>query len=137
MKKKKQTYAPQKKLYVCPRCMDYHYSIKRSCAKCGCTKCLTSVLRKQPLNLEGIPKEDWIRIISYRETNGYDYMKYEKYYKVARILGVRIPRDDKPSYVMKELRPPKAQRGGFTGIANHAGVSGYVHSVNGGGCVPK
>ena len=81
MKKKKQTYAPQKKLYVCPRCMDYHYSIKRSCAKCGCTKCLTSVLRKQPLNLEGIPKEDWIRIISYRETNGYDYMKYEKYYK--------------------------------------------------------
>lgn len=95
------------------------------------------MLRVPPLNLDNIPKEDWCRIISYRKTNGYDYVKYEAYSKAARELGVRVPRDDKPSYVMKGLRPPKAQRGGFTGAANHAGASGYVHKVNGGSCSPK
>ena len=137
MKKKKQTYLPKKKLYVCPRCLDYHYNTNRNCDKCGCSKGLTSVLRKPPLNLSDIPKEDWSRIISYRKTNGYDYVKYEAYNKVAREFGVRIPRDDKPSYIMKGLRPPKAQRGGFTGVANHAGVSRHVHIVKGGSCSPK
>ncbi len=136
-KKKRQEHKPIKKLYVCPRCMDYHYSTDRRCNGCGCKKGLTSVLRKKPENIKEIPKEDWIRIISYRKTNGYNYMECEKYYRVAKELGVRIPRDDKPSYVMKGLKPPRAQRGGFTGVANHAGVSGYVHSVNGGGCSPK
>lgn len=135
--KKKQNIYNKKKLYVCPRCMDYHYRSNRNCNICGCNKGLTSVLRKKPEDISQIPKEDWKRIISYRKTNGYNYMEYEKYYRVAKEIGVNMPRDDRPSYVMKGLKAPKAQRGSFTGVANHAGVSEYVHSVNGGGCSPK
>lgn len=111
--------------------------MNRNCDNCGCNKGFTSVLKKCPISLNEIPREDWDRIISYRKTNGYNYSRYEKYYRVAKTLGVRIPRDDKPSYIMKGLRVPKAQRGGFTGVANHYGASGYLHNVNGGGCSPK
>ena len=50
---------------------------------------------------------------------------------------VRVLRDDKPSYIMKAVGKPKNQHGGFGGIANHAGVSGYTYTVNGGSCSPK
>lgn len=129
--------SPTKRLYVCPRCLDYHYSTKRNCLKCGCSKGYTSVLRRTPETRDEIPKEDWERIISYRKLNGYNYLECEKYYAKAPLLGVRIPRDDKPSYIMKAVGKPKSQRGGFGGIANHAGVSGYTHTVNGGSCSPK
>ena len=137
MKKNKPGYVMRKRLYVCPKCLDYFFSIKRNCEKCGCSKGLISVLKKQPLSIPEIPKEDWARIISFRKLNGYGYEKCEKYFKTAKALGVKIPRDETPSYIMKGLRPPKSQRGGFIGVANHAGASHYVRSVNGGGCSPK
>ena len=137
MNKKKPIYSNNKKLYVCPRCLEYYYNVKRNCNKCGCTKGLISVMKNPPMTLKEVPNEDWCRIIPYRKNNGYEYIKYEVYYKVAKKLGVKIPRDDKPCYLMKGLRAPKAQRGGFTGVANHAGVLGYVHSINGGGCSPR
>lgn len=136
--KKKQVKKPERKhLYVCPRCLDYHYGFKRICEKCGCTKCYTSVLREMPKSLSKIPKEDWKRIIDYRKLNGYNYTDYERLYCFAPSVDVPIPRDDKPSYVMKGLAKPKSQIGGFGGIANHAGVSGYTRTVNGGSCTPK
>ena len=136
-KKKPQKKVEHKRLYVCPRCLDYHYSFKRNCEKCGCTKCYTSVLRNAPKSLSKIPKEDWQRILDYRKLNGYNYTEYLELYRCAPLLGVRIPRDDKPSYVMKGLAKPKAQTGGFGGIANHAGISGHVRTINGGSCTPK
>lgn len=89
------------------------------------------------MSLSKIPKKDWKRIIDYRKLNGYNYNDYENLYRFASSVGVRIPRDDKPSYVMKGLAKPKSQRGGFGGIANHVGVSGYTRTVNGGSCTPK
>ena len=137
MKKARKIETSPQRLYVCPRCLDYHYSSKRICEKCGCTKCYTSVLRQIPRSLSKIPKEDWKRIIDYRKLNGYNYTDYENLYRIAPTLGVRIPRDDKPSYVMKGLAKPKNQKGGFGGIANHAGVSRYTRTTKGGLCTPK
>lgn len=99
----------------------------------GCT----SVLRRKPETKAEIPKEDWNRIISYRKLNGYSHLDCEEYCKKAPLLGVRVPRDDKPNYIMKAVGKPKNQRGGFGGIANHAGVGGYTRTVNGGACSPK
>lgn len=132
--KKRKVY---KHLYVCPRCLDYHYSSNRVCEKCGCTKCYTSVLKRKPEEKNEIPKEDWGRIISYRRTNGYNYLECEKFYRNAPLLGVKIPRDEKPSYIMKSIGKPKNQRGGFGGIANHSGVSGNIHTISGGNCSPR
>lgn len=137
MKKKQAKQTKRKYLYVCPRCLDYHYSLKRVCEKCGCIKCYTSILKHPPKSLSEIPKEDWKRIIDYRKLNGYNYTECEKMYRAAPVLGNRIPEDDKPSYFMKGLAKPKNQRGGFGGIANHAGVSGYTRTMNGGSCTPK
>jgi len=127
----------KKSLYVCPRCLEYDYATKRICEKCGCNKCYTSVLKSEPKSRFEIPKEDWTRIILYRKTNGYDYSECEKIFAKAPLLGVKIPRDDKPSYLMKSLGKPKSKRGNFGGIANHAGASDYVRMVNGGACSPK
>lgn len=136
-KRKRNCKTTLKRLYVCPRCLDYYYSETRNCIKCGCNRGYTSVLRKIPETKDVIPKEDWSRIISYRKLNGYSYLECEKYCKNAPLLGVRIPRDDKPSYIMKAVGRPQNQKGGFGGIANHAGVSGYIHTINSGSCSPK
>lgn len=137
MKNKQHKKVLRSRLYVCPKCLDYHYSIKRVCEKCGCTKGYTSVLVQVPESLAMIPKEDWKRIFDYRKLNGYNCSKYEALYRRAPVLGVRIPIDDKPSYIMKSLRKPKSQRGGFGGIANHAGASRQTRTFSGGSCTPK
>lgn len=127
----------KKKIHVCPRCLNYYRESGRTCPRCKCNKCYTSVLRNQPSSLSQIPKEDWDRIISYKKLNGYSYAKYIPFYHTAPLLGVKIPKDDKPSYIMKGLAKPKNQRGGFGGIANHSGISGQVRTINSGTCIPK
>ena len=95
---------------------------------------MTSVLREAPTELEQIPYEDLVRVVEYRKVNGFSYEKYGKLLKSVTRLGVRIPRDEKPLYGLKK---PRNQTGGYGGIANHAGISGYVHSVPGGGVSPR
>lgn len=134
MAKKKAKKTIRKRLYFCPKCFLYSVRSERECPKCGCKKGMMSVLREGPVELEQIPYEDLVRVVEYRKVNGFSYEKYEKLLKSAPRLGVRIPRDEKPLYGLKK---PRNQTGGYGGIANHAGISGHVHSVPGGGVSPR
>ncbi|MBR2256472.1 MAG: hypothetical protein IJ899_03835 [Blautia sp.] len=75
-----------------------------------------------------------MRVVEYRKINCFSYKTYEKWLKIVPRLGARISRDEKPLYGLKK---PRNQTGGYGGIANHAGISGYVHTVPGGGISPR
>ncbi len=120
-------------LCVCPKCLQYSKS--RLCKECGYKKGIQSVLRSAPTDIDGIPWEDLIRIVESRRLNGYSYEEFNKMLSNSKHLGVRMPNDNKPLYGLKK---PRAQTGGYGGIANHAAPSkGGVHSVSGGGVSPK
>lgn len=137
-RKNSQKQKKPQNLYFCPRCISYYWSYEKSkCKKCSCTKCCRSVLHSKPLSKKEIPVEDIVRMISYRKLNGYDVSILEKMFVNAPKLGVHIPMDEKPSYIMKRLRAPKAQRGGFCGICNHSGPGHNIRMINGGSCIPK
>lgn len=138
MKKRKNNAVNDNILYFCPKCLLYFTgAINRKCEECNCTKCCKSVLKKKPSNANEIPWEDMIRIVEYRQLNGYNSATFENLLKRAKKLGVCIPKDEKPNYIMKGLRKPRAQRQDFAGAANHAAPNNYIHFVNGGGCSSK
>ncbi len=131
--KKNKNKKSKPKLCVCPKCLQYGHS--HVCKSCGYKKGIQSVLRNEPTNIADIPWEDMVRIVENRRINGFSYDEFEKLMLNAKHLGVRLPNDNKPLYGLKK---PKAQTGGYGGIANHAAPSkGNMRTISGGGCSPK
>ena len=117
-------HARRPRLHFCPKCLGYFFKDARRCPECMYRHVYTSVLYKRPETISDIPREDWVRIIKDRKQNGFYTPKLEDYYRKAKSANRPIPSDFHPVY---GNRKPKAQRGNFSGIANHYGVGGHVN----------